>query len=145
MVQILELIRDDHDFIRNLFDELESNPDTRDIRCITLRRELPGHMDAEEATLYARLRGAKPEVVRRLMADHTAIRETLARFETIPQRDDAWLPALADLREEVEAHFAFEEGEVFERAERHLDTGSLFELSEAFQREKEAAARYAVV
>ena len=141
MVQILELIRDDHDFIRNLFDELESNPDTRDIRCITLRRELPGHMDAEEATLYARLRGAKPEVVRRLMADHTAIRETLARFEVSPLRDDAWLPALAGLREEIEAHFTLEEEDIFEQARRHIDINTLFELGEVFPREKVAAAR----
>ncbi len=145
MVQILELIRDDHDFIRNLFDELESNPDTRDIRCITLRRELPGHMDAEEATLYARLGGAKPEVVRQLMADHTAIRETLARFEVIPLRDDAWLPALAGLREEIEAHFTLEEEDIFEQAERYLDINTLFELGEVFPREKVAAARSAAM
>ncbi len=144
MVHILELIQDDHDFIRGLFDDLESNPDTRDIRCITLRRELPGHMHAEEATLYAHLRDAEPGEVRRLMAEHIDIRETLAWFEAIPQRDDAWLPALADLREVIEAHFVFEEGEVFKEAKDHIDMDRLFELSEAFQREKEAAARYAV-
>lgn len=144
MAQILELIRDDHGFIRNLFEELESNPDTRDIRCITLRRELPGHMYAEEATLYARLRGMEPEEVRRLMVEHTRIREALTRFEAIPLRDDAWLPALVDLQKEIEVHFAFEEEEIFEQARHLLDTDSLFELSETFQQAKEAAARYAV-
>ena len=98
-------------------------------------------MDAEEATLYARLRGAKPEVVRRLMADHTAIRETLARFEVIPLRDDAWLPALAGLREEIEAHFTLEEEDIFEQARRYIDINTLFELGEVFPREKVAAAR----
>ncbi len=145
MPQILELIQDDHDFIRGLFDELESNPETRDVRCITLRRELPGHMYAEEGTLYARLRSVAPEEIQQSLNDHTGIRETLARFETIPLRDDAWMPALRDLRERIEAHFTSEEKEVFARAEHHLSRVSLFELSETFQREKGVAARSVAV
>ncbi|KLK88144.1 hemerythrin [Methanoculleus sediminis] len=145
MPQILELIREDHDLIRALFDELESNPETRDVRCITLRRELPGHMYAEEVTLYAHLRDRVPEEIRRSLDEHTEVRETLVRFERIPQRDDAWMPALADLRERVEAHFASEESEVFARAEEHLGRNDLFALSETFEREKVAAARYIAV
>lgn len=76
MPQILELIQDDHELIRNLFDELESNPDTRDVRCITLRRELPGHMYAEEATLYARLRDLVPEEIHRSLEEHDEVRKT---------------------------------------------------------------------
>ncbi len=145
MPQILELIREDHDLIRALFDELESNPETRDVRCITLRRELPGHMYAEEATLYAHLRDRVPEEIRRSLDEHTEVRETLARFEKIPLRDGAWMPALVDLRERVEAHFASEEGEVFARAEEHLERNDLFALSETFEKEKVAAARYIAV
>jgi len=145
MAQILELIRDDHDLIRALFDELESNPETRDVRCITLRRELPGHMHAEEVTLYARLQGRVPEEIRRSLDEHTDIRATLARFENIPLRDDAWMPALTDLRERVEAHFTFEEGGVFARAEEQIEIGELFALSETFEKEKVTAARYVAV
>ncbi len=145
MPQILELIRDDHDFIRGLFDELESNPETRDVRCITLRRELPGHIYAEEATLYARLRDMVPEEIRRSLDEHTDIRETLARFEMIPLRDDAWMPALVDLRERVEAHFTSEEKEVFTLTEHHLSPAELFGLGEMFEQEKQKAAKFAVV
>lgn len=144
MPQILELIKDDHDFIKNLFDELESNPETRDVRCITLRRELPGHMYAEETTLYARLRDVVPEEIQRSLEEHDEVRKRLVRFEKIPLRDDAWMPALRELRGDVEAHFASEEGEVFARAERHLSRSTLFELSEAFQQEKEEAAQLTI-
>ncbi len=145
MPQILELIREDHDLIRALFDELESNPETRDVRCITLRRELPGHMHAEEVTLYAHLRDRVPEEIWRSLDEHTDVRETLARFERIPLRDDAWMPALADLRGRVEAHFVSEESEVFARAEEHIERSDLFALSETFEKEKVAAARYVPV
>ncbi|HOI12915.1 MAG TPA: hemerythrin domain-containing protein [Methanoculleus sp.] len=145
MPQILELIRQDHDLIRGLFDELESNPETGDVRCITLRRELPGHMDAEEATLYARLRDVAPEEIRQSLDEHTEVRGTLARFERIPLRDDAWMPALIDLRGRVEAHFTSEEEDIFARAKRHLSRADLFALSEMFEQEKVAAARYATV
>ena len=145
MPHILELIRVDLDLIRSLFDELESNPETRDVRCITLRRELPGHMYAEEATLYAYLRDRVPEEIRRSLEEHSQVREALARFEQIPLRDDAWMPALVSLRGDIEAHFATEEGDIFVLAERHLDTGVLFELSEIFQEEKQKAAKLVVV
>ena len=55
------------------------------------------------------------------------------------------MPALRDLRAEIEEHFATEEGDVFALAERHLDRNELFALSEVFEKEKEAAARYATV
>jgi hemerythrin superfamily protein len=145
MVQILELIRGDHDFIMSLLDDLADNPESRDIRCITLRRELSGHMYAEEATLYTRLRDVVPEEIRKLTREHIDISDALAHIETIPLSDEAWVPALDDLRDLVEAHFAAEEGEAFARAEHHLSRSDLFDLSEAFQREKEAAARYAVM
>jgi hypothetical protein len=145
MPQIFELIREDHDLIRGLFNELESNPETRDVRCITLLRELPGHMYAEEATLYARLRNLEPEEIEQLLGEHTDIREALARFERIPLRDDAWMPGLAGLRERIEAHFRAEEEEVFAWARHRLSRDSLFELSETFQREKGVAARSVAV
>ena len=113
MPQVLELIREDHDLIRALFDELESNPETRDVRCITLRRELPGHMHAEEVTLYAHLRDRVPEEIRRSLDEHNEVRTTLARFERILLQNDAWLPELRELREDVEAHFTTEEQRVY--------------------------------
>lgn len=145
MPQILELIRDDHDLIRTLFDELESNPETRDVRCITLRRELSGHMYAEEATLYARLRVVVPEDIRRSLDEHNVVRTAMTRFERVPLRDSAWMPALGELREEVEAHFATEEGSIFTLAEQSLSEDDRFALSETFQQEKETAAQVAVV
>ncbi|MCM2466330.1 hemerythrin domain-containing protein [Methanoculleus oceani] len=145
MPQILEFIRDDHDLIRGLFDELESNPETRDVRCITLRRELPGHIYAEEATFYARLRDVVPEEIRQSLREHTDIRETLARFEMIPLRDDTWMPALVGLRELVETHFTLEEREVFSRAEHHLSPAELFGLGEMFEQEKQKAAQFAAI
>ncbi len=145
MPQILELIRDDHSLIRGLFDELEGDPETRDVRCITLRRELPGHVYAEEATLYAYLRDKVPEEIRRSLDEHARVRETLARFERIPLRDADWMPALVNLRREVEEHFTTEEGDVFFLAEQHLDEGILFELGEVFQEEKQRAAQLVAV
>ncbi len=145
MPQILELIRDDHDLIRVLFDDLESKQESRDVRCITLRRELTGHMYAEEATLYAWLQDVVPEEIRRSLDEHDAVRAALVRFERIPLRDDAWMPGLRELRGEIEAHFATEEGRVFALAEQHLSQDNLFELGETFRQEKEAAAQTAVV
>ena len=100
--------------------------------------ELPGHMHAEEVTLYAHLRDRVPEEIRRSLDEHNEVRATLARFERIPLRDGAWLPGLRELREDVEAHFTTEEQRVFALAEQHLSKDNIFGLTETFQREKEA-------
>ena len=133
----------DHDFIRSLLDELADNP--RWMSGITLRRELPGHMYAEEATLYARLRDVAPEEIRQSISEHSDIRDMLARFEAIPLRDEAWMPALAGLTDIVKAHFAAEEEVIFSRAEHYLSRSELFELSEGFGMEKQKAAQFAVM
>ena len=84
-----------------IFDDLENKPETRDVRCITLRRELTGHMYAEEATLYPWLRDMAPEEIHRSLDEHADLRAALVRFEKIPLRDDAWMPGLRELREEI--------------------------------------------
>lgn len=140
MPQILELIEDDHDLIRVLFDEIEHDPDSRDVRCITLHRELLAHLLAEEATLYPRLREAVPEEVEVALDEHVTIRERLERFKVVPEGDEAWMEALDDLRDWVEAHFAQEEEDIFARARHYLSRSDLFALGEAFEKEKVTVA-----
>ncbi|HIH85536.1 MAG TPA: hemerythrin domain-containing protein [Methanoculleus sp.] len=140
MPQILELIEDDHDLIRVLFDEIEHDPDSRDVRCITLHRELLAHLLAEEATLYPRLREAAPEEVEMALDEHVTIRERLERFKVVPEGDEAWIEALDDLRDWVEAHFAQEEEDIFARARHYLSRSDLFALGEAFEKEKVTVA-----
>ncbi|HQN92452.1 MAG TPA: hemerythrin domain-containing protein [Methanoculleus sp.] len=140
MPQILELIEDDHDLIRVLFDEIEHDPDSRDVRCITLHRELLAHLLAEEATLYPRLREAAPEEVEMALDEHVTIRERLERFKVVPEGDEAWMEALDDLRDWVEAHFAQEEEDIFARARHYLSRSDLFALGEAFEKEKVTVA-----
>ncbi|MDI3507344.1 MAG: hypothetical protein PWQ69_1324 [Methanomicrobiaceae archaeon] len=140
MPQILELIEDDHDLIRVLFDEIEHDPDSRDVRCITLHRELLAHLLAEEATLYPRLREAAPEEVEVALDEHVTIRERLERFKVVPEGDEAWIEALDDLRDWVEAHFAQEEEDIFARARHYLSRSDLFALGEAFEKEKVTVA-----
>lgn len=140
MPQILELIEDDHDLIRVLFDEIEHDPDSRDVRCITLHRELLAHLLAEEATLYPRLREAAPEEVEVALDEHVTIRERLERFKVVSEGDEAWMEALDDLRDWVEAHFAQEEEDIFARARHYLSRSDLFALGEAFEKEKVTVA-----
>jgi len=140
MPQILELIEDDHDLIRVLFNEIEHDPKSRDVRCITLHRELLAHLIAEEATLYPRLREVAPEEVEVSLDEHVAIRERLERFEVLPEGDEAWVEALADLRDWVEGHFAQEEDDIFARARHYLSRSDLFALGEVFEKEKETIA-----
>ncbi|NLZ29778.1 MAG: hemerythrin domain-containing protein [Methanomicrobiales archaeon] len=145
MAYILDLIRADHDFIRSILGELADNPDTRDIRRLTLRRELPGHLHAEETTLYARLQDVMPEEIGQSVREHGKIRDLLARLDAIPLRDAAWMLTLTELRDLIEAHFAAEEDGIFSRAEHHLSRSELFELSERFELEKQKAAEFAVI
>ncbi|MGE4374717.1 MAG: hemerythrin domain-containing protein, partial [Methanoculleus sp.] len=64
----------------------------------------------------------------------------LERFKVVPEGDEAWIEALDDLRDWVEAHFAQEEEDIFARARHYLSRSDLFALGEAFEKEKVTVA-----
>ncbi len=142
MADIIEMIREDHDLIRRLLDDLQNREEVRDIRYLTLRRELQTHMHAEEATIYRRLVADIPEDVADLLEEHNRMRELIGRLDTTSLEDPAWGDYLGDLRDLVNAHFDREEDLLLKRTQDVLSQVERYEMFEQFQMEKGVMAQY---
>jgi hemerythrin superfamily protein len=142
MADIVEMIQEDHHLIRRLLGDLQEREEVRDIRYMTLRRELQTHMHAEEATIYRRLIADIPEDVADLLEEHNRMRELIGRLDTTSLEDPAWGDYLIDLRDQVDAHFSREDGLLLKRALEVLSQVERYEMYEEFQMEKGVMAQY---
>jgi len=138
---ILELIRDDHGSIVRLLDELWSLPETRDLRYVTMKRKLLAHMNAEEGTLYERMKGTMEEQIRQLIDEHNAFRQLVDQLDRLPIDSETWVTRMRDLKGCVHRHFEAEE-RILDRAEVIMDPGEMFTMAERFQRAKEELFEY---
>ncbi len=142
MADVIEMIREDHSLIRRLLDDLENHPDVRDIRYVTLKRELQMHMHAEEATIYQRLLTDIPETIERSIEEHNQMRRLLGTLDTASFDNEMWTRHLSELRSSIEDHFNGEEDLLLKRAADLLSQVDRYEMYEQFQMEKGVMAQY---
>lgn len=142
MADIVEMIREDHDLVRRLLRDLQDRPEARDIRYMTLRRELQTHMHAEETTVYRRLVSDITDDVAALVEEHNRMRELIGRLDTTSLEDESWPRYLADLHDSVDSHFAREEDLLLKRVRDVLSQVERYEMYEQFQMEKGVMAQY---
>lgn len=103
-------------------------------------RELLLHFDEEEETLVPHLAEA-PELARRLLEDHAALRDALDRL--LGMRDDWDLDTSWEVAQALERHIRWEENELFALLQESLDEKTLQALSddsEAFRLRTRGAA-----
>lgn len=140
----LELMKADHDRMKELFDEaLEDNdPDARAQLLHQIRAELMVHERMEEDVFYPALRsgGEKAkEIVLEGYPEHHVIDVILDELLEVPEDADHWQAKLKVLKENLEHHISEEEGEMFKRARQSLGQETLEELGRKMEQVKQAA------
>ncbi|MBZ0155824.1 MAG: hemerythrin domain-containing protein [Alphaproteobacteria bacterium] len=128
-MDILELLKKDHENMLLLFDELDRTGERARMRTVRqnklfeqLRQELELHMLGEEEVFYAALGGDEiiRPIVRDALEEHRNARRLLAELITT-QEDEKWFSTISALRDTVERHIEEEEDDLFENAEGILD------------------------
>lgn len=127
-MDVLELLKKDHEQALLLFDELDYVVEKGSKRqgkgehiFKRLRQELELHMLGEEDVLYSSLdedRDTRP-MIRDASDEHRRIKLLLTEIGNIP-KGRAWGERFKDLRKTVEHHIEEEEDDIFERAEELL-------------------------
>jgi hemerythrin superfamily protein len=146
-MDIFETLQGDHRDIRELLNEVihqtstpvpdEERPERSEDweeAFHDLKVSIVGHNRAEEATLYDHLRQLPQQAV---LADsktheHHQVEELLEDLEEINPQDKSWDTKIALLQNQIEAHFAEEEGTTFERVRPTLNTKTNSRLAEEF-------------
>ena len=138
-----ELLKKDHDAVKQLFTEFESAASADEKRKIfeDIREELLIHATIEEEIFYPALRKANSseakEEVEEALREHQAVKAMLNELRNMSAEDDAALiDKMRTLSRNVQHHVQEEEGKLFATAEQ-LGQDRLSQLGEQLQQRKQ--------
>lgn len=138
---IYELLKADHKTVEGLFEQMEASKDaaTRTRLVAQLKQELLAHSEAEDITLYQRIKPAERvhDLILEAEEEHRVVSRLLGELERLSPENEKWKARATVLRELVEHHVEEEEGEMFTKAKAILDREQAQELGATFLAEKQ--------
>lgn len=146
-MDILTLIKRDHDEVKALFKEFEETSDraksTRAKLANKIIDMLDVHTRVEEHVFYDPLRertkGGSEDRTKILEAfeEHGLARDMIGKIEETDAKDETYVAKMDVLREAVEHHIKEEESQVFKVARALLEKEELNEMGTRFAEEKQ--------
>ena len=117
----LELLKRDHDVVRDLFEKFKSAKEADDTAAMeqvqrTIFNELEVHTSVEEEVFYPEAEevgGEAEELVKEGVEEHHVVDVLMAEIRELSPDDDAWAAKMTVLIENVEHHAEEEESELF--------------------------------
>lgn len=143
----IALLKQDHKKVSALFKKLlakkEPTTSEREQLFKELNTELTVHAEIEEKLFYPALKNAKQthDIVLESYEEHHLVKFTLHELEHDPKNTEEWKVKLIVLKEGIEHHVGEEEGDMFIKAERILDTEEKLKLGQDMKRMKESLMR----
>ena len=139
----LTLLKEDHDKVKKMLDELESTTErgvkTREQLFTKIRRELEVHETIEEEILYPALKDhpKTKEIALEAYEEHHVVDTVMAEIEGLAYDDERWGAKFTVMKENLEHHIEEEEGEMFEQARQVFDKDELTRLGERMMARKQ--------
>jgi hemerythrin-like domain-containing protein len=115
-MDVLKLLKDDHDAIKHLFKQLEEADGARARGLFDeINAKLQLHEELEETLFYPALKQdeAARDIVLEGYQEHHVVDVLLEEISQLAPTDEAWQPKVAVLKENTEHHIEEEEGELF--------------------------------
>ena len=139
---ILDLLKQDHEKARYLFDRIENSGKkaTASLQKLftELEDELEIHMEGEERFFYSALEQHEEarEKVLQAYEEHQVAKTLLGTFKSLAVDDERWSAKVQVLHEIVEHHLKEEESEIFKLAKKSLERNQMLEMAVQFMRHK---------
>src|SRR6476620_3980806 len=130
----LTLLKDDHQKMRKLLNELESTTErgvkTREDLYARIKSELTVHEIIEEEIFYPALKNhpKATDIVLEGYEEHHVVDLVMAELEGTPVDDETWGAKAKVMKENIEHHMEEEEGEMFRDARQVFSNAELSEL-----------------
>jgi hemerythrin superfamily protein len=141
-MKALELLKNDHETVRQLFRQFESVKDEAEHRRLveSIKTELQTHAHIEESIFYPALDDTASEDVSELVDEaldaHHAIEVLLDEIDRLNRDGQELRAKVAELKEKVEHHAKREEEEMFARARALLTEDDLEDIGQELEDEK---------
>lgn len=144
-MDILTLLKKDHDVVSELFASIEKTGDkaykTKTNIFDTIYAELSLHVEIEETIFYPVIEPFKETMPLTMESyeEHKLLKQLLSEIKDISPEDDVWQAKLTVLRELVEHHVREEENELFPKVRKVISLEERKSMGEEMQAIKEAA------
>jgi hemerythrin-like domain-containing protein len=142
----IALLKDDHDRMKKLLDELEGTTErgvkTRERLFTRVKEELTVHEAIEEEIFYPALREhpKTKEITLEAYEEHHVVNLVMVEIDGLPYDDEQWGAKFTVMKENIEHHIEEEEGEMFKQARQVFDRDELEALGERMRSRKEQLA-----
>lgn len=136
----LELLKQDHQAVRELFEQLNDGKDDKRRKQIfdKINSELNVHTHIEETVFYPEMERIEElkEMVKEALDEHREVKELLEEIETLDFAKDGSESLITELVENVEHHVAEEEDEMFPRVRKLCDEATLQKIGKQLESAK---------
>jgi hypothetical protein len=145
----LSLLKEDHDKVKKMMDELDSTTErgvkTREELFTKVRQELEVHETIEEQIFYPALKNHPKtrEITLEAYEEHHVVDTVMAEIQDLAYDDETWGAKFTVMKENVEHHIEEEEGEMFKQAKQVFDKDELTRLGEQMMVRKQELMRQA--
>jgi iron-sulfur cluster repair protein YtfE (RIC family) len=142
----LELLKEDHDRVDQLFQKVKAEPDGDHKGLFEqIKTELEVHTSIEETIFYPRLQEEGDEELKDIVLEgieeHRQAKMFLKELSALSDDSEKFAPKLKVLMEDIEHHVQEEEGEMFKMIEEQFDTAVLEELGAEMEKEKKSLGK----
>jgi hemerythrin superfamily protein len=144
----LELLKEDHQKVKELFEEAEGTEDSKEKNRIfgEIQRELETHARIEETIFYPAMQQHEElkEMVLESIEEHRQIKTLLKEIDNLKSDSEKFEPKLKVLMENVEHHAEEEEeGKMFPKVREICSVEDLEELGQELEAAKHGRRRKA--
>ncbi|MDB5048308.1 MAG: hemerythrin [Fibrobacteres bacterium] len=142
-MNLYEMLHQDHEKVKSLFDQLEAAGEDQERRreqlFSALYRELDVHSQAEEKFFYSQLKGEEEtrELTLESLDEHKLVKRLLDELESMDKGTPEWTAKCRTLRENVDQHVETEEQELFPLAQKTLEDEEAAGIAEDIESFKE--------
>jgi hemerythrin superfamily protein len=149
-MEIYELLKQDHDEVQTMMDELCALKDDDDYRFVLVEQiagALIPHARAEESVFYNTLRAvnADKKLVFHGYSEHMAAETLLRSLQVMDKLNLGWKSIAIKLRDALNHHIQEEESEIFSEARNAFTSEEAVAMGDAFSELKEKVKDQSIV
>ncbi len=139
-MNILELLKADHEKVNGILSELKTHKDLEEKQkkdmFAKLVQEITVHTLIEEKLFYPALKEKDSNAIEHAKDAHEEVKKLLEETKDMSSEDDAWLKNINAIQKHLSQHIETEEKELFKLAEKNLDSKKLDEMAKEAEKIK---------
>lgn len=132
--KLYQMLKDDHNMVKDLLREASENEDSSKFREIKTRLNM--HMNGEEKFFYPPLKAFDEDLINQSFKEHDEARKIIEDMEKMGWQDERWIEGLKKLKESVENHVQKEENLVFAESTEVLPANERYEIANKIEEDK---------